>query len=119
VVLAVVVALAGVPLAAVPAAAAAAEEPVFIPWTTLLPALSLPYEPSSADVCRSGDIACVDATIAEMDRRFEPLADACDHDAVFALTYLRTTEEYRRSAASKATRQAGGVAARSPACQAS
>jgi hypothetical protein len=95
-VLTVVAALASVPLAAGPAAA---QEPLLIPWTTRLPAQSLPYDPSSSDICRSGDLACVDATIAEMDRRFEPLADACDHDAVFALTYLRTTEEYRRSVA--------------------
>ena len=33
-----------------------------------------------------------------MDKRFEPLAQACDHNSMFALTYLRTTEEYRRSA---------------------
>ena len=32
-----------------------------------------------------------------MQRRFEPLADSCDHDSIFALTYLRTTEEYRRT----------------------
>src|SRR5215213_985469 len=32
-----------------------------------------------------------------MERRFDPLATACDHDAIFSLTYLRTTEEYRRT----------------------
>ena len=32
-----------------------------------------------------------------MTRRFEPLASSCDHDAIFALTYLRVTEEYRRT----------------------
>ena len=32
-----------------------------------------------------------------MNRRFDPLADSCDHDAIFALSYLRTTEEYRRT----------------------
>jgi hypothetical protein len=35
--------------------------------------------------------------IREMQRRFDPLAAACDHDAIFSLTYLRTTEEYRRT----------------------
>jgi hypothetical protein len=32
-----------------------------------------------------------------MQRRFAPLAESCDHDAIFALAYLRTTEEYRRT----------------------
>ena len=32
-----------------------------------------------------------------MTKRLEPLASSCDHDAVFALTYLRVTEDYRRT----------------------
>lgn len=43
--------------------------------------------------------ACVDQVDAEMTRRFDPLASSCDHDAVFALLYLRTTEEVRRAVA--------------------
>lgn len=42
-------------------------------------------------------IGCVDEVIAEMDRRFQALASGCDHDAVFALVYLRTTEEFKRA----------------------
>jgi hypothetical protein len=41
----------------------------------------------------------VDAVVREMQRRFERQAAACDHDAIFALSYLRTTEEYRRTLA--------------------
>lgn len=94
----------GVGLAAVTglgvcAGAAAAEDPLFLPWSQLLPSFATGYEPSAANDCTAGRIRCVDAVIREMDRRFEPLADACDHDALFALTYLRTTEEYRRSVA--------------------
>ena len=77
----------------------AAEEPLYVAWSELLPGLSQGYDPTSADLCRSGDIRCVDAVINEMTRRFRPLARACDHDAVFALTYLRTTERYRQVAA--------------------
>ncbi len=36
--------------------------------------------------------------VAYANGRFRPLARACDHDAIFALTYLRTTEEYYRAA---------------------
>ncbi len=32
-----------------------------------------------------------------MYRRFNPQARSCDHASVFALTYLRTTEEYQRA----------------------
>ena len=45
----------------------------------------------------AGRTHCVDAVIREMRRRFDPLAQACDHDSIFALAYLRTTEEYRRT----------------------
>ncbi|MBX6390900.1 MAG: hypothetical protein IRZ08_18245 [Frankia sp.] len=34
-----------------------------------------------------------------MESRFDPLAASCDHRALFALAYLRTTEEYERAAA--------------------
>jgi hypothetical protein len=51
----------------------------------------------SSNLCASGQTACVDAVINEMTQRFDPLAESCNHNAVFALTYLRTTEEYRRT----------------------
>ena len=76
---------------------ARAEEPPFLGWTALLPGLTTEYEPSSENDCAAGRTRCVDAVIREMQRRFDPLAQACDHDAIFSLTYLRTTEEYRRT----------------------
>ena len=76
----------------------ASEEPPLIQWSEVLPGLSTGYEPSSANDCKAGRIACVDAVIREMERRLRPLADLCDHDAIFALSYLRTTEEYHRAA---------------------
>jgi hypothetical protein len=77
--------------------AARAEDPSFVGWTALLPGLTSDYEPSSENDCAAGRTRCVDAVIREMERRFDPLAQACDHDAIFSLTYLRTTEEYRRT----------------------
>jgi hypothetical protein len=76
-------------------AAAAAEDPPFVGWSALLPGLSLPYDPSSPDDCSAGRVQCVDKTIREMTRRFDALASSCDHNAIFSLTYLRVTEEYR------------------------
>jgi hypothetical protein len=84
--------------AAAPAPASAQDQPPFVDWSSLLPAgPNGEYQPSSADDCVAGRLRCVDAVIREMTRRFDRLADSCDHDAVFALAYLRTTEEYRRA----------------------
>ena len=73
------------------------DDPPYVGWTQLLPGLTTQYEPSSENDCVAGRTHCVDAVIREMRRRFDPLAQACDHDSIFALSYLRTTEEYRRT----------------------
>jgi hypothetical protein len=78
-------------------ATAVAEDPPFVGWSELLPGLSLPYDVTSPDDCIAGRVQCVDRVIREMTRQFEPLASSCDHDAIFSLTYLRVTEEYRRT----------------------
>ena len=78
-------------------ATAAAEDAPFVGWTALLPGLSLPYDPAGLDDCSAGRVQCVDKTIRDMTRRTDALASACDHNAVFSLTYLRVTEEYRRT----------------------
>ena len=78
-------------------AVAVAEDPPFVGWSSLLPTLALPYDVTSTDDCAAGRVQCVDKVIREMSRRFEPLASSCDHDAIFALTYLRVTQEYRRT----------------------
>jgi len=77
---------------------AAADDPLFLNWATALPASGGQYDPSSLDDCKSGKIQCVDKVIREMTRRFDALAGACNHDAIFALAYLRTTEEYHEAA---------------------
>jgi hypothetical protein len=74
---------------------ALAADPPFVPWSELLPGLTAEYEPSSEHECNSGKLRCVDAVIREMDRRSTPLDASCDHNVLFALTYLRTTEQYR------------------------
>jgi hypothetical protein len=94
-------AIAVLALALVAAAPARAEVTHWVPnFPTLLP----PIEPPPTgtlnpgfDVCPSGDSSCPDDVIAEMYRRWEPLDRSCDHRAVFALTYLRTTEEFQRT----------------------
>jgi hypothetical protein len=79
------------------AGAARAEDPPYVGWSALLPGLTTGFDASSENDCTAGRTRCVDAVIREMRRRFDPLAESCDHDSIFALAYLRTTEEYRRT----------------------
>jgi hypothetical protein len=81
----------------VTADAARAEDPPYVGWSALLPGLTTEFDPSSENDCSAGRTKCVDAVIREMRRRFDPLAQSCDHDSIFALAYLRTTEEYRHT----------------------
>lgn len=45
--------------------------------------------------CQQGQSHCAHFVIQEMERRFRHLAKDCDHDAIFSLLYLRTTEKFR------------------------
>jgi hypothetical protein len=80
-----------------PSGLARAQDPPYVGWTQLLPGLTTQYEPTSENDCAAGRTRCIDALIREMTRRFDRLAASCDHDAIFSLAYLRTTEEYRRT----------------------
>ncbi len=69
-------------------------------WPQLLPAN--PYTPSGTvplgwDVCKNGQPSCPQNVIREMTDRWQPLDASCNHEAVFALTYLRTTQEFART----------------------
>lgn len=87
--------------AAFPAAAAGEETP-FVGWTNVLPGIVV-EDPSRTVECASGQAQCVDKTIRIMTRQFDPLASSCDHDAIFALAYLRVTEEVKRTIAADAS----------------
>lgn len=52
------------------------------------------HEPTSKRACFMGQPKCVEFVIKKMERRYRPLARQCDHDALFSLTYLRTTETF-------------------------
>lgn len=76
--------------------AAQAEDPPFVDWTSVLPGAAGAGDAKDPHICIQGNDNCVHSVIREMNRRFQPLSDDCDHDALFAITYLRTTEEYHR-----------------------
>lgn len=48
--------------------------------------------------CARGAAECVPLVVAEMTRRYRRLGASCDHDAAFALMYLRVTEAVERDA---------------------
>jgi hypothetical protein len=83
-------ALAGAP------AASADHHDLNLPWPELLPPqpTSTEVQPAPQPTCRRPTLSCVRRVVAEMTRRWEPLDQSCDHRAVFALTYLRTTEGF-------------------------
>jgi Family of unknown function (DUF5995) len=80
-------------------AAASADDPPFIDWTPLLPGFPTGYQPSKEKDCLDGSDQCIERTLAEMYRRFDRLYATCDHNSVFALTYIRVTEAIRKSVA--------------------
>ncbi|MUL38304.1 hypothetical protein BWI75_18725 [Gloeocapsopsis sp. AAB1 = 1H9] len=50
-----------------------------------------------AKVCQAGKPKCVELVIRKMQQRYQPLAKQCDHDALFALAYLRTTQTFLKT----------------------
>jgi hypothetical protein len=66
------------------------------PWPTLLPPgeSSADTQPAPVEDCRRPTLRCVERVVREMTARWDPLDRSCDHRAVFALTYLRTTEAF-------------------------
>ena len=74
---------------------AAASDPVYVGWSDVLPTMTTTFDPGSENECTAGKIQCVDKVIKEMHKRFAPLGQACDHNGVFSLAYLRTTETYK------------------------
>jgi hypothetical protein len=50
--------------------------------------------------CQKGQLQCVHHVIKEMTKRYKKLEKTCDHDAVFSLVYLLTTQKYQETALS-------------------
>ena len=70
-----------------------AVEQTLLTWNQILPGLTPGYDPGDPNPCKSGKPQCVDAVEKEMERRLEPLADSCDHNAMFAILYYRVTDK--------------------------
>jgi hypothetical protein len=71
-----------------------------LPWAELLPPqhnTPVAVQPQPLKSCRRATLRCVRHVIRRMTVRWRPLDRRCDHRAVFALTYLRTTEAFYRT----------------------
>lgn len=71
------------------------DDPFFLDWPLFLPALASDFTATTETDCPRGSVRCVDNVIREMTRRYNQLG--CDHQSMFAFTYLLTTEEYRKA----------------------
>jgi len=76
----------------------AAAHPATPTWTEVSAGLRPRLEPSSANPCQRGDLRCFDIVLAEVNRRARALVAACDHNAMFAVTYEETTAAIRAAA---------------------
>jgi hypothetical protein len=67
-------------------------------WDDAAAVLRPGVDPSSPNPCQRGDRSCFDLVIAELEQQAEELGASCDHNAVFAVLYLRTTEAVAEAA---------------------
>ena len=79
------------------APAALAEDPPFVDWNPLVPSAAPGYHPSRAKDCADGRSSCIEETLGQMYDRFDRQYATCDHNSLFALTYIRVTEAIRKA----------------------
>ena len=77
--------------------AARVEDLPYLDWTDSRPGLTTQFVPASENHRTVGRTRRVDAVVSERRRHFDPPAASRDHDSIFALARLRTTEQYRRT----------------------
>lgn len=82
-----------VPVTLLPSARAA-DEPLYLPWSSALPGWTEEFVPTSENDCVAGRDSCLRTTLRELGRVFEDTARSCSHNAVFSLAYLRITQTY-------------------------
>jgi hypothetical protein len=93
-------------MAAVPAAAPADHHDTNLPWPQLLPPqpVTTKVQPHPVTNCRRPRIACVDDLLRRLRAQWRALDAACDHRALFSLSYLRITAGLREDLARRRPR---------------
>lgn len=69
-------------------------DPPYIPITSELPPLPDTSHHDLDGPCQPPGSPCIQRTIAKMQQLANGLGQACDHNAVFAVTYLRVTQTF-------------------------
>lgn len=95
--IAVAIALSGALVGSLTTSPATAEPAPFTPWSSYLPGWTDEYIPTSANDCVAGRPNCLKATLRELAKIHDETVQACSHNAVFALAYLRITQMYEWS----------------------
>jgi hypothetical protein len=65
-----------------------------VQWTSYLAGTTDAYVPSSDNDCTAGRDTCLKTTLKELAKIADTTAKSCSHDAVFARSYVRMTQEY-------------------------
>ena len=65
-----------------------------VQWTSYLAGTTDAYVPSSDNDCSAGRDNCLKTTLKELSKIADTTATSCSHDAVFARSYVRMTQEY-------------------------
>lgn len=70
-------------------------------WPQALPAApsSAAIQPHGVRNCRRASIRCIDGLMRRLEAQWRPLDAACDHRALFSLSYLRITAGLREDLA--------------------
>jgi len=72
----------------------ASADGLYTPWSSLLPGWNDQFVPSSDNDCTAGRPACLNASLKELARILSITGQACSHNAIFPLAYLRMTQTY-------------------------
>ena len=72
----------------------ASSDGLYTPWSSQLPGWNDQFVPSSDNDCAAGRPACLTASLKELSRIFSINGQACSHNAIFPLAYLRMTQTY-------------------------
>jgi len=75
-------------------ASALADTTLYVPWSSVLPGWNDQFVPGSDNDCAAGAPDCLDYTLGEQTRILNQNGQACNHNAVFALAYVRMTQTY-------------------------
>jgi hypothetical protein len=79
---------------AIAATTPASADGLYTPWSSVLPGWNDQFVPSSDNDCAAGRPACLTVSLNELSRIFSINGQACSHNAIFPLAYLRMTQTY-------------------------